>query len=249
MPFPAAAAIAAGSELIGGLLGQSSARKQNEEERAWQEKMASTQYQRAVADMRSAGLNPAMMYGNGPLSAPVSGGARQSEGEALARGVGGAGAAAVQAQMMQAQLGQIHSATALTDQQTASLKLDNDIKAADFAGRSYMPGFKWRPDALLPGGLSVDNTLNPNIRGRQEWAQRVVDIMQGRARIADLGSSVEARAVGNALTMIQSRLAELGIPKEAAMASLYKEYGPQLARAGGLGEVLKVLKLVVDMLK
>lgn len=74
-----AAGVGAAGGLLGGIFGNNSAAAEAAKNRRFQERMSNTQYQRGVADMRSAGLNPALAYQQGGASSPSGSSASQND--------------------------------------------------------------------------------------------------------------------------------------------------------------------------
>nr|WAE43829.1 MAG: DNA pilot protein [Microviridae sp.] len=72
MPLPLLApAITAVGGLVGGMLSNQESAASTQKQMDFQRDMSSTAYQRSVADMKAAGLNPMMMFGGGgPESTP-----------------------------------------------------------------------------------------------------------------------------------------------------------------------------------
>lgn len=212
--------IGAAGSILGGIFGSNSAKDQNREEREWQERMAGTQYQRAVSDMRSAGLNPAMLYGKGPMAAPVSGGARQNEGEALARGVSGAALAASQMALTKAQIADVHSAASLKEAQKESVNLDNEIKFNTFAGKA---------------GDDPYGHLGVNWRGVGELERRQAEqqIAESLARSKNLDASEAESRARAAIVGVEKRMLEY----KESFAVAWKKYWDMVGVGGAFVEV------------
>lgn len=180
-PFTAGALISGGANLIGGLFSQSSARS------AYQHR-----YQDTVKDMKRAGLNPALAYGQNP-----GGGAQTHDfgdiGEAAMKG-GTAKAAAAQA-------------IAQRDLTVAQTNLLN-AQAQDIARRT-----KAEADTAEHG------TTSAAAKARQDTATANIAVLLNKQRAATFDADVKADLARSLQAQYSAELTRLGLePAKVAEA-------------------------------
>lgn len=110
---------------------------------AFQERMAGSQFQRGVEDMRKAGLNPALAYQQGGASAPTGASAQMDNS------LGAGGSSAIQA-------AQAYASIAATGAQIA--KTEAETKQVDLATRTAEMQVGWQ-NAILKNRSDRDAAI------------------------------------------------------------------------------------------
>jgi len=192
MPI-AAAAITGGGALLGGLIGSSgqrAANKANEriarENRAFQERMSSTAYQRAATDLEKAGLNRILALGSPASSPGGSTAVMQNPKASIAAGVTSATTTAINAAQQIATIENIkaQSLKAIADAKLTESKSDVISPAAGVASdlaQLYNKIKSFLGQSMkLPGRGGTALSLQE--QAKQKKRKRDADIKSGKAK-------------------------------------------------------------------
>lgn len=187
---------------------------------AFQERMSSTAYQRAVGDMKAAGLNPMLAYSQGGASAPVGSMPQIVNSGAVGVQTGLQAAAVLSGlENQKAQTEQTKAATAKIVSETVDQKLNTamrawevermkgDAETADARGKTEHERYR----AFMKHGLS-------EVEARALAAdadQREQDLRLSKTTFADDVAKRKAEAA----------LARLDIPKAEAEAKFWESLG------------------------
>lgn len=170
------ALIAGGLSMIGGERQNAAMQGMADSQMAFQERMSSTAYQRAVADMRAAGINPMMAAGNGGASSPP--GAMAPVVDSVEKGVNSAlafrlqnaqvGQMVAQTRQMEAQAGITENELAVSNLKRLLVKaIEKDVERLGVSGKSFSDFYRDKLPGLLDDvglGQFLDRSDPKNLR-------------------------------------------------------------------------------------
>lgn len=215
--------------------------QQAKDQMAFQERMSNTEWQRSIADMKAAGVNPALAYMKGGASAPT--GAQAQMQNAVGAGANSAAAAmSTMASLREtaSRINSIDATTQATHSDTALKNLQWTINNFERADRERT--YEWMHSKDREGKPVYSRDAPGGKTGAMPFSIWLVQ-QQALTQLRQANSASAANEIG-------TRLNTLGLPKAEREADMYKgAFGKVAPYINSARDAASTLKLFQSMLR
>jgi len=235
---------------IGGdLFGANSAKKSAREQMAFQERMSSTSYQRAVKDMIAAGLNPQLAYSQGGATTP-SGALADVPQQMGSRAITSASTAAAN----RAQILNLNANTALTAEKAEQEKMQTDsmrAKYQDPANRNNFTNLEIQEKVTGLDKLKADAERarhEAGIRDTEARMKKVEEAILEATAASTINSAKSLAAIRDkevTAAELKNILTRLQLPEAQAMADWFEHVGESSPAMKAVMSISQWLKYIL----
>lgn len=194
------------------------------EQMQFQERMSSTSYQRAVADMQAAGLNPMLAYSQGGASAPP--GSMPQVQNAVSAGLNSA--------QMASSIAQVFSQLEVNQATADKLKAEAERTRSETVGLEVNSATAW--SRLLQ---IHEDTRKAWASGELDMANREVAEVMKKIRDVELSRDQSTFSADVARRKAESQLTVMDIPRAKSEQQFYERIGQAQPWLRMLLEILK----------